>query len=236
VARELRKAAAQAWDERMIPLAGSEAEQARLKPAATVKLAPLPGAGQAPSKAGSLARPAAAAGNAAGGLKAETSQVTIRSLGEQGREQSITVEILRPAIPEAVVAMLTRRESRDKPTHVGDAVMTEILGGLTVVSSVTSLGEGAEKQRAGNDQTAPLYRVLQRGERLPPKPGRADEMPWPRPEPVLDPRLSQPLQIEPASASLDTGSVTPRQEAVELAAPGGPPLPRRPSASFAPTR
>jgi hypothetical protein len=232
VLRELKRAATQAWEERTIPLAGSEAEQARIRPVQTVKLAPLSGTGKGPSSRNGIAsnQASAVASGAGGGLKAETSHVTIRGLGEQ----SITVEILRPAIPASVVSLLTRRESADKPTHVGEAVMTEILGGLTVVSSVTPMGEAGTRQRAGNDQTTPMYRVLQRGESLPPKPGRADEMPWPRPEPVLDPRLSLPLQAEAASTTtIDTGSV-PASVKAKGHGSSGPPLPRRPSPSFSP--
>jgi hypothetical protein len=228
VLRELKRAATQAWEERTVPLAGSEAEQARLRPVQAVKLAPLSGSGPGAAKSGTAASQASAASSGDGaGLKAETSQVTIRGLGEQ----SVRVEILRPAIPASVVSLLTRRESADKPTHVGEAVMTEILGGLTVVSSVTPMGEAGTRQRAGSDQTTPLYRVLQRGESMPPKPGRADEMPWPRPEPVLDPQLSRPLEAATASTAIDTGSVA---APIKAKTADGPPLPRRPSPSFSP--
>ena len=231
VERELKRAAAQAWEERAIPLAGSEAEQARVRPPPTVKLAPLPVSGEKASAtkgvAASRQQATAETGSESGGLKAETSHVTIRGLGEQ----SVAVEILRPAIPASVVSLLTRRETADKPTHVGEAVMTEILGGLTVVSSVTPVGESGSRQKAGSDQNTPLYRVLQRGESMPPKPGRADEMPWPRPEPKLDPRLSQALDAEPPSATVDTGNAAAQPRPARS---DGPPLPRRPSPSFAP--
>ncbi|MEZ5818871.1 MAG: GDSL-type esterase/lipase family protein [Hyphomicrobiaceae bacterium] len=231
VERELKRAATQAWEERAIPLAGSEAEQARVRPAPSVKLGPLVASGAKPTPKSAIGggTNAAATTGAGGGLKAESSRVTLRTLGDQGREQSVTIEILRPAIPASVVSLLTRRESRDKPSHVGDAVMTEILGGVTVVSSVTPIGEAGSRRRGAGDQTTPLYRVLQRGESLPPKPGRADEMPWPRPEPALDPRLSRPLEPEPASAPIDTGSVP---QAAKAMPSDGPPLPRRPSPSF----
>lgn len=231
VERELKRAAAQAWDERMIPLAGSEAEQARIRPAPTVKLAPLPPSGRGAGGASAAAPKAAAKGAGAGdGVTADNSRITLKSLNAQGREESVTLEILRPAIPASVVSLLTRRESEEKPTHVGDSVMTEILGGLTVVSSVTPFGDrSGERRRGGVDQTTPLHRVLQRGESLPPKPGRADEMPWPRPEPVLDPRLSRSATAEAPAAGIDTGSV-----------PAAPPLPivrgRRPAASPAAAR
>jgi len=230
VERELKRAATQAWDERMIPLAGNESEQARVRPPPTVKLAPLAASDSAAgAKGADIARAARAAADAAGGVSAETSRVTLRTIGAQGREESVTLEILRPAIPASVVSMLTRRESNDKPTHVGDSVMTEILGGLTVVSSVTSLGEAGERRRLGADQTTPLHRVLLRGESLPPKPGRSDDMPWPRPEPVLDARLSRPLAAESAAA-MDTPSVPAVTKPASSSA--GVPLPRRPTPAF----
>lgn len=204
VDRELKRAAAQAWDERTIPLAGTEAEQARIRPPPTVKLAPLgiaaKGAVTGPSGVAGRARTAsgpagstttgrsADGGTSSGGLRAETSRITLKNITDQGREESVSLEILRPAIPATVLALLTRRESADTATNVGDTVMTEILGGLTVVSSITPLTDATGEKRRGT--ASPLLRVLQRGESLPPKPGRADEMPWPRPEPVLDPKLA----------------------------------------------
>ena len=236
VERELKRAAAQAWDERTIPLAGAEPEQARIRPPPTVKLAPLtitsklPGAAEA-AAAGlkGAAKPAVA--DATGGVKAETSRITLRSVGEQGREENITLEILRPEIPASVVSLITRRESSDKATLIGDSIMTEILGGLTVVSSVTPLAEApGDRRRGATDQASPLHRVLQRGEAMPPKPGRADEMPWPRPEPVLDPKLARPLQPEPAVAA--AGPATRAIPTAALPSSSEPPLPRRPSRSF----
>ncbi|MGE0699008.1 MAG: GDSL-type esterase/lipase family protein [Hyphomicrobiaceae bacterium] len=247
VERELKRAASQAWDERTIPLAGSEPEQARVRPPPTVKLAPL-GAGTRPEAAAGGGGFRQSAGKSAqsvgdeGGIRAETSRITLRSLGEKGREESVTLEILRPAIPAQVVSLITRRESADKASQIGDPLMTEILGGLTVVSSVTPLAEASgERRRGGIDASTPLARVLQRGESLPPKPGRADEMPWPRPEPVLDPRLSQPMKPLPASTTAaDLAGTRPltRQPGppapVAPRASDEPPLPRRPSPSFVP--
>lgn len=216
VERELKRAAQQAWDERTIPLAGTEAEQVRIRPPATVKLAPLP----------DPARPVAAAGGPlsigtassqpssprsqspptsdAGGLKSETSTIKLTTLGADGREESASIEILRPAIPASVLSLVTRRESDDKPQILGDTVMTEILGGVTVVSAVTPLGEGSPERRRASGANSPLMLVLQRGEMLPPKPGRADEMPWPRPEavaalPDTAPGAAQGTQARPAA-------------------------------------
>jgi lysophospholipase L1-like esterase len=184
VERELKRAAAQAWEARTIPLAGSEAEQVRIRPPSTVKLAPLAAGGSrsASGKSAAVVRPAVTAPGD-GGLAAETARVTIKSIGENGREESVGIELVRPAIPATVLNILTRRQSPDKAAHVGDTVMGEVLGDLTVVATVTTLGEiSGERRRAGAlDAGTPFSRVLVRGETLPPKPGRADEMPWPRP-------------------------------------------------------
>lgn len=226
VERELKRAAAQAWDERTIPLAGSEDEQSRIRPPTTVKLAPL--AASAAKKSGpAAAAPVAAKSTAIGqqpedGVKADNSRITLKSIGTQGREESVTLEILRPAIPATVVALLTRRESEDKASQIGDTVMTEILGGLTVVSSVTPLAEtSGDRRRSG--ASSPVNSVLQKGETLPPKPGRADEMPWPRPEPVLDRMVAGPAPAAtaaPPGQAPASGATPPAKDV--------PPLPRRP--------
>jgi hypothetical protein len=228
VERELKRAAQQAWDERTIPLAGSEAEQARIRPPPSVKLAPLPpslpkGERQAGAAATAAAATVGKATDAAGGIAAENSRITLKSVSALGREEAVAIEILRPAIPAAVVSLITRRQSQDKASAVGDTVMTEILGGLTVVSAVTPLAESTSDRRRGAAGTgSPLHRVLQLGETLPPKPGRSDDMPWPRPEPVI---ARAPL--EPAVAAPAAAGITPARAGGE-AAPGDPPLPRRP--------
>ena len=237
VERELKRAAAQAWDERTIPLAGSEDEQSRIRPPSTVKLAPLAASVAKKSTAG----PAAGASDGPGaakpgeanspgdrGVMAEHSRITLKSIGTQGREESVTLEILRPAIPATVVALLTRRESENKASQVGDTVMTEILGGLTVVSSVTPLAEPTGERRRTAAAASPLSSVLQRGETLPPKPGRADEMPWPRLEPVLEKASAWATPVAPTPAAAKPARAEPKAATPPPAA-DVPPLPRRPT-------
>jgi hypothetical protein len=232
VEKEIKRAAQDAWDERTIPLAGSEAEQARIRPLSTVKVAP-PGtvpastrAGRSPARIASKAagpNSPTTADSAAGGIAAQSSEIVLKSINAQGREETVKLEIVRPAIPPTVLALIKRRESEDKASQIGDAVMTEILGSMTVVSSVTPVAEVAsDRRRNASLVYSPLSRVLQRGETLPPKPGRADEMPWPRPEPVVAKVTYMPLV--PGQKRKAT---TPR--APEEAWPGGPSLPRRPS-------
>lgn len=194
VEREIKRDIAQARTERSIPLAGAEAEQRRIRP---VQAALAPGARPAPgTKAGQtpLQRAQPLAPDSAGDVKADNSRITLRSTNAQGREDNVTIDILRPSIPANVVQLVTRRESTERASQVGDAVMTEGAGGLMLVTSVTPVvdaaGGDARRQTA---TSAPFYQALVKGERLPPKPGRLDDFPWPRPE-------SQPLpKIEPAA-------------------------------------
>lgn len=189
VERELLRDIAQAKTDRSIPLAGAEEEQKRIRP---TQLAAFQ-----PGKAGPGARPGAQPSpqrteiSREGDLRADNTRITVRDTG-RGREETVTLEILRPAIPASVVAVVTRRESADKASQVGDPVMTEIGGGVTIVSSVTIPGDGPAGDRRRSSPTTSLdYRVLIKGERLPVRPGRSDDLPWPREETLTPEALAK---------------------------------------------
>jgi hypothetical protein len=209
VEREIKRDIALARSERSIPLAGTEAEQKRIRPqkvAAPAAATPpaRPGAPAAPGskqdRGPATVRggpPAADPGGQSGDIRADNARVTLKTLNTQGREDTVVIDILRPSIPANVVQLVTRRESADKASQVGDPVMTEIGGGLTVISSVTPTTEaGAGDARRSAPTNSPYYRALVKGERLEPKPGRADEFPWPRPEALPQP----PPRPEPVRA------------------------------------
>lgn len=190
VDRELRRDMTQARADRAIPLDGSEAEQAKINPE-TVK-APSPAAG--PGAAPAQGQPGAAAGAAkalrpeptgVADQKADHGRINLRIVSEGGREEVVPLDIVRPAIPASVVALVTRRESPDRPSQLGESVIDQISGGLTVMSTVAlSAGTGGSgARRRLSPSQSPYFRVLFKGERLPPKPGRADDTSWPRPPP-----------------------------------------------------
>ena len=208
VERVLKRDLALARTERVIPLAGSETEQHRVRPATTVPVSALTGGPKAqPASASqkeaslagvldrSLAQPRA--GDGAGDVRADNSRIHLRSVNQQGKEDVITIDIVRPAIPAPVLAAVTRRESADKPSQMGDAVLLEIRGGQTLVSSVTASAEASGDKRRSGGGNSPYLLVLEKGERLPPKPGRSDDMPWPRIE-VLPP---QPVKAPEGTAA-----------------------------------
>ena len=187
VDRELRRDITQARADRAIPLDGDPGEQAKINPD-SVKLTE-PGAGQgAPAERGpdaSADRIRRAEASGPGDQKADNGRINLRIVSEDGREEVVALDIVRPAIPASVVALVTRRESPDRLSQLGEAVIDQIPGGLTVMSTValaTGAGQAGGRRRLSPSQS-PYFRVLFKGERLPPKPGRADDASWPRPAP-----------------------------------------------------
>jgi hypothetical protein len=198
VEREVRRDIQQAKDERAVPLAGDEAEQARVNPdRARLKAdATTPGApaGQKPKPKEAAAPPPDEAGKE---QKAESGKVDVKVAAPGGTEQIVSVEILRPAIPASVVALVTRKQSPDKAAQMGDILVDQIPGGLTVMSSIVP-PRGAGGRRGLSPTQTPYFRVFERGDRLPPKPGRADDFTWPRPQATAAVEPEPPPQPAPS--------------------------------------
>lgn len=188
VDREIRRDIARARAEKPIALAGDEGEQKRIRP---VKASAEAGPGRAASVAGRGG--GRLPETAEGDIPQDDGRVTLRFAGARGaEEQTVTLDILRPAIPAAVVSIVTRRETVEKGSQHGDPVMTEIAGGATVVSTITPSGEAGQDRRQESPTSSLFYRVLVKGERLAPRPGRSDDLPWPRAE-VLPPAPAAPV-------------------------------------------
>ena len=187
VKREINRDLLQAQGERAVPLAGSEREQRRLRPAAPSK---KPAAGKrkviGSGGWGGRAKRTSTSGRgrrqAARGVAQGVDHGTIKmNVGGAGRRAKvIAVKIVRPAIAAAVIAHITRRASATRVQQMGAAVQAQIAGGLTAVSSITpssAYGGGSGARKVPVTQT-PYYRVLVKGELLPPRPGRADDFSW----------------------------------------------------------
>ncbi len=196
IEQELKRDLLQARAERDIPLAGGEVEQKRI-----AALRPRPQVAD-PSWKGTVTPNRDERGqprDQSGEQKADNGRVTIRVTGSGGRAESVTLDLLRPAIPAAVVALLNRKDTGDKASQMGEVVADEIGGGLVVLSSITppsQSGAPGLPRRISPSQT-PYYAVLVKGERLSPKPGRADDFTWPRKEP--DYGFTPPPSAAPAT-------------------------------------
>src|SRR5262249_59739544 len=95
-----------------VPLLGAEAEKAKINPDNAVKTpAPSSPVAQAkqpvsktpvvrgPSRDGT---PSSSTGDAAGDQKADDGKITLKIVGSNGREESQTIDIVRPAIPSSL--------------------------------------------------------------------------------------------------------------------------------------
>lgn len=196
VEREIKRDLTQARSERAIPLAGAEAEQKRiaaLRPRsspdtswrgslAPTKEATAKEAGKAAPKAAASAAagpsPAASPSDGPAESRADHGRISLRTAGAGGREETTTLELPRPAIPAAVLQLITRRDTGDRPSQMGDALADDVGGGLVVLSSVTPVAGPGAPRKAMPGQ--PYYQVWFKGERLPPRLGRSDDFAWPK--------------------------------------------------------
>ncbi|MBX9862138.1 MAG: DUF459 domain-containing protein [Hyphomicrobium sp.] len=202
VDRELRRDITQARADRAVPLDGAEADQAKINPGAVKLTGPAAPKGPQAPVAGDVVSAAKAKEVIPAGIgdqKADNGKINLRIVSEGGREEIVALDIVRPAIPASVVALVTRRESADRASQLGESIVDQISGGLTVMSTVAlATGGGtANNRRALAPSQSPYFRVLFKGERLPPKPGRADDSRWPRPAPPPEQAyvpLAEPLE------------------------------------------
>jgi hypothetical protein len=218
VEQEIKRDLLQAKNERAIPLAGNEAEQKRVT--ALKPRTPPPGDGSwkgtvTTAKEGKGAQQQKAPGqtrdappaDASNDQKADNGRITLRSIGAGGREEAVTIDILRPAIPSAVIALITRKDTGERASQMGDVVADDVGGGLVALSSITpaAAGPGASR-RVAAPSLSPYYRVLIKGERPQPKPGRADDLSWPRADPEIFVEPPAPVRRPPRPASPRAGS------------------------------
>jgi uncharacterized protein len=199
VEQEIKRDLIEARNQRAIPLAGNEGEQMRVsaqRPKSTpesdgawkgtVNAVKEAKAGRQTNTTPGFTQPAQGqAGDSSSEPRADNGRITLKSVAAGGREEAVTLDLPRPAIPSAVIALITRKESSDRPSQMGDVVADEVGGGLVVLSSITAAsGSGGSTRRTAPSQS-PYYQVFIKGERLAAKPGRADDFTWPRTEPDL---------------------------------------------------
>jgi hypothetical protein len=186
VERTLKRDMSLARDERAVPLAGSEEEQRSIRVLAAEARPPVPA-----KAAKAASRPPAGSASAVPApppsqerlpplQRAETVRVSFKTVVSGGRFDQVALDVVRPALPTSIVTLVTRRDKGDRASQVGDTVTDTLSNGLMVMRSITPTSR--QSTRATRDATTrqPFFIALVRGERLPPKPGRADDYRWPR--------------------------------------------------------
>jgi uncharacterized protein len=210
--REIKRDIAQARTERSVPLAGAEPEQRKVAPNKSAEAAP--GAAVASTaKSATDARgtwanqsnlsttaPAPLPTSGQAEQRADNSRLTLKVVGANGREETVQIDLPRPAIPASVIQLMARNGSPEKATQVGDTVQETMAGGLVVLSSITpandSSGSGGRAKLAPTQ--TPYFKVMVKGERMPPRAGRADDFRWPRQDTAPEPMAQLPT---PAAAT-----------------------------------
>jgi uncharacterized protein len=156
--KELRKDLTLAKEERNIPLAGNEDEQAKV--ANRFAAAPQPETPE-PDEA------------AAAGQEGDEDALQESQVGD--------VSVVRPTRASSIPAADLAEDSANTSSAEPAAITEELPGGYTAlatISAVTDLTLASSRPQLPLSQR-PYYRVLIRGEQLEPKSGRGDDFTWP---------------------------------------------------------
>jgi len=232
VNREIKRDLKQAREERLVELLGDDIQQSRIR---------RPEAKRTPQRRGwsdVLLSPFSAdtPDDADGGdvdvpssFAAETSEVDVKVPGGGG--ETLAFKIERPAIAPTVLALVSQRALSDRRPPSGASVVLEGDDGVPLIGTVIPASRGAfdaARTRSAPTQT-PIFKVWAKGERLPPRDNRADDVSWPRPQPVI---LVQQPQRDVAVRQAVIDPIA-QFEQTPVAPPwDGPPIPERNPRAF----
>jgi uncharacterized protein len=156
----IRRDLAQARSQRTIPLAGDEEEQARVIAATPRNLV---------AKSSDNAKPGAAwKAETAAGAPTQPAKIA----GADAKAEAV------PAIAETAKASQT--VFSEAGSQSGEYILAELGNGLTSIAVITPVGDLSmrEIQRQTPLADRLYYKVLSKGEAVPPKEGRADDFHW----------------------------------------------------------
>jgi hypothetical protein len=171
--------------ERVVTLAGGETEQSFVRRLVTGERSKsVLSAGSA--KPGQTKRTGRAAGQVRFGRQdAEDGKLVLETM-VGSKLTKVVLKLPRPTLSAAIVSLVTRNQSKNTSTSFGDNAVQVIEGGVPLLSTVTPADRSSLallRRRLSQTQSV-FFKVWGKGERLDPKPGRADDMQWPRPEPT----------------------------------------------------
>jgi hypothetical protein len=172
VEKELRRDLNLAKIERNIPLAGNEEEQAKVMGRDVVpgRSDPQPVEPPTTEQTEAAADASAAAEHAQAGQTPELQQSNVGD-----------VNLVRPAIDQTLQAAQGLAAPAANNVAEAEMIVAELPNGLTAVATISSVTDpslASSRPRLPLSQR-PYYKVLIKGEQLPPKAGRADDFAWP---------------------------------------------------------
>ncbi len=183
VERRIRRDLKRAQQDRQIPLAGSVSEQAQIHAGRNTSKdeegSQRAGSPKSEETDVSEGRPAPV--SVVGEQKADHGKISLRLRNTAGSEEKIVLDILRPTISSSVISLIRRKATPNKRAEVGDTLIDNIPHGITVMSSITpSLSAPGGRRRVLSPTQSPFFRVMVKGEALPPVAGRVDDFSWPK--------------------------------------------------------
>jgi hypothetical protein len=137
--------------------------------------------------------------------RAETVRVSFKAMVAGGRLDQVTLDVVRPALPTSIVALVTRRDKGDRASQVGDTITDTLSNGMMVMRSVTPTTRQSTRATRDAATRQPFFIALVRGERLPPKPGRADDYRWPREDDLPLPPDAEENRAAPIASPVQLG-------------------------------
>jgi hypothetical protein len=172
VEKELRRDLNLAKIERNIPLAGNEEEQAKAMGRDVIPGRSDPQRSEPPTTEQT---------EAAADASSEPEQAQAGQTPELQQSNVGDVSLVRPAIDQTLQAAqgLTPQAASNVPE--AEMITSELANGLTAVATISSVTDpslASSRPRLPLSQR-PYYKVLIKGEQLPPKAGRADDFAWP---------------------------------------------------------
>jgi hypothetical protein len=205
--------------QRVVSLAGSEEELAAIRARAQPERRKPGQPAKKPAGTEKKTAPSLIYGRLrSGGLPADDVTVDVPA-NVIGGTAALRLELPRPPLSAAVMSLVTRNQTKDRPARLGDNAVEVAPGGIPLMSTITPADQSAlalRKRRLSPTQST-FFKVWGKGERLDPKPGRADDFTWPRPEP--EPVVH--VTARPVDGSRPTrANLQPRD-------PNLPPLPRQ---------
>lgn len=225
VKRELQRDLRVARAERMVELRGAPAEMERIRPKAEEPKQP---ARSWTSLITGETQPAEAS-NPDGSLGLEGETVTVKLPIETGAANDargeLEFKIVRPRVAPSIVALVTRRSSPDRAVLFGEQIDVSSPSGKPVLGTVSPASARGITviQNTTAPTQMPFFKVWAKGERLPPRQNRADDVTWPQPQPVVLIDPPQPdaqervFEVSPVGRPIVSGSALPNWD--------GPPLP-----------
>lgn len=185
VTQMIRRDLAAVKAQRVVDLAGTEDELANIRNQANPDRTKPKQPAKTAAKSAKASIPSPIYGRLqGGGLTADDTRIAVNT-NLAGTPIQLDLDLPRPALSAAVMSLVTRNQSKDKPARLGDNAVEVAPGGIPLLSTITPTDQSALalRTRRLSPTQSTFFKVWGKGERLPPKPGRADDFTWPRPEP-----------------------------------------------------